>query len=129
MSKDARNEDLDLSPTEKAAFDELVAVLAKHGFGEAGPPRETSFAQIEQFGHRAGRMLARAMDVCLTKQHAAHFADEEPCPRCQQVQRPKQRSHELDLETEDGKVKLSEPAFRCPRCEQDFFPGTHPTAD
>lgn len=129
MSKDARNEDLDLTAEEKEKFSELVALLARHGFGAAGPPRETTFAQMEQFGHRAGRMVARAIDARLAEQHAAHFAGEESCPNCGEKHRPKQRPHDLGLQTEDGEVTLREPAFRCPPCERDFFPSTHPVAD
>ena len=130
MSKDARNpEDLDLTPEENQKFGELVALLAERGFGEPGPPRETSFAQIEQFGHRAGRMVARAIDARLTQQHAEHFAGQEPCPSCGEQHRPKQCAHDLPLQTDDGEVTLREPAFRCPPCERDFFPSADPAAD
>jgi len=129
MSKDARSEDLELTAEETEKFSELVALLARHGFGAAGPPRETSFAQIERFGHRAGRMVARAIDARLAEQHAAHFAGEEPCPACGEKRPPKESPHDLGLQTEDGEVALREPAFRCPPCERDFFPGAHPAAD
>ncbi len=90
MSKDARNEDLDLSPAMKKRFDELVALLAQQGFGEEGPPLETTFAQIEQFGHQAGRMVARRIDAHLAAQHAEHFTREQPCPTCNENIRRKQ---------------------------------------
>jgi DNA repair exonuclease SbcCD ATPase subunit len=129
MSKGARNKDLELSAGEKKQFDELVALLAKRGFGEGGPPRETTFAQIEEFGHQAGQMVARAIDARLAEQHAAHFAGEEPCPSCGEKHLPNEDAHDLELQTEDGEVKLREPAFHCPPCERDFFPSTHPVAD
>jgi len=129
MSKDARNEDLQLTAEEKDKFGELVALLARHGFGAEGPPRETSFAQIERFGHQAGRMVARAIDARLAEQHAAHFAGAEPCPACGEKHLPKASPHDCKLQTDDGKVPLREPAFRCPPCERDFFPSTHPVAD
>ena len=129
MSKDARNEDLDLTPAAKEQFDALVALLARHGFGDDGPPRETTFAQIERFGHRAGRMVARAIDASLAERHAEHFAGEEPCPACGEKHSPKDDPHDLELQTEDGEVTLREPAFRCPPCERDFFPGAHPVGD
>ncbi len=129
MSKDAQNEDLDLTAEEKEKFSELAALLAKHGFGAAGPPRETTFAQIERFGHQAGRMVARTINAQLAEQHAAHFAGEEPCPLCGEKHLPKVRPHDWGLQTEDGEVRLREPAFRCPPCERDFFPSTHPVAD
>lgn len=122
MSKDARDEDLDLTPAAKEQFDALVALLARQGFGEEGPPRETTFAEIERFGHRAGRMVARAIDSQLAEEHAAHFTEEEPCPACTERHPPKAGPHDLPLQTEDGPVTLREPAFRCPSCERDFFP-------
>ncbi len=126
MSKDARkNEDLDLPPKVKAKFDELVAVLAQQGFGEEGPPRETTFAQIEKFGHQAGRMLGRAIDAHLATQHAEHFADEEPCPACDENIPMKESPHELPLQTQDGEVTLHEPTCHCPSCRRDFFPSAN----
>ena len=129
MSKDARNEDLEMTAEETEEFSKLVALLARHGFGAAGPPRETTFAQIEQFGHQAGRMVAREIDARLAEQHAAHFAGEEPCPTCGEKHLPKENPHDWGLQTDDGEVGLREPAFRCPPCERDFFPSTYPVAD
>ncbi len=129
MSKDARNEDLDLRPEVHEKLNELVALLAAHGFGEQGPPLETTFAQIEQFGHQAGRMLARTLDECLTEQHAAHFQDEQSCPACGEKCPPKESPHKLSLQTSDGEVTVCEPACRCSPCRRDFFPGTHLVAD
>ena len=125
MSKDARNQDLELTAEERKKFNELVVLLSRRGFGVEGPPRETTFSQIEQFGHRAGQMVARAIDAHLVEQHAEHFADEEPCPTCGTVHAAKNQPHDLPLQTEDGEVTLREPAFRCPPCERDFFPAAH----
>jgi hypothetical protein len=129
MSKDARNKDLELTAEEQEKFSELVALLAGHGFGTEGPPRETTFAQIERFGHRAGQMVARAIDARLAGQHAAHFAGEEPCPTCGAKHLSEEKPHDLVLQTDDGEVRLREPAFDCPSCEREFFPSAHPTAD
>jgi len=129
MSKDARNEDLNLSPAMQEKFDEVVALLAQRGFGEEGPPRETTFAQIEQFGHQAGRMLARRIDVHLAAQHAEHFTGEQPCPTCHEKQPPKESPHVLPLQTPDGEVTLHEPTCRCSTCRRDFFPSAHFVAD
>ena len=129
MSKDARNQDLDLSPEKQKQFDQLVALLAQQGFGDDGPPLETTFAEIEKFGHRAGRMLARAIDAQLTEQHAAYFTEEQPCPTCNEKCPPKESPHDLPLQTGDGEVTLHEPACHCPTCRRDFFPGADRVAD
>ena len=129
MGKDARNEDLDLTPSSSAKFDELVALLAQHGFGEDGPPRETTFAQIERFGHQAGRMLGRAVDARLADQHAKHFSREEPCPACDEKCPTEESPHALPLQTSDGDVTLHEPTCRRPSCRRDFFPSADRVAD
>jgi len=129
MSKDARNQDLDLSLEKQRQFDQLVALLAQQGFGDDGPPRETTFAEIEQFGHQAGQMVARAIDAQLTKQHAAHFTEEQPCPTCNEKCPPKESPHDLPLQTEDGEVTLHEPACNCPTCRRDFFPSAYSVGD
>ena len=95
-------------------YDNFLAQLAG---GEDGPPRETTFAQIEKFGHQAGRMVARAVDAHLAEQHAEHFAGEEPCPACDEKVPSEESPHELPLQTQDGEVTLHEPT-----CRRDFFP-------
>ncbi len=129
MSTDARNEDLDLSPEAKEQFDRLVTLLTKEGFGEDGPPLETTFAQIERFGHQAGRMVARAVDVELAQRHASHFHDAQPCPACDEKRPLKESPHPLLMQTEDGAVTLHEPTCNCPICRRDFFPSADSVGD
>ena len=130
MGNDSRNEDLALPPLAKQKFQELVAMLAETGFGRDGPSPDTDFATIEQFGHRAGRMLGRAIDEHLAAQHAEHF-QEASCPTCgasgesDAVEKKKTRP----LQTQDGTIPLAEPAFHCPTCDRDFFPSADRTAD
>jgi len=124
MSKDARNKDVELSPEEREQFEVVVALLAKCGFGGDGPPRETTFAQIEQFGHQTGQMVARAVDAHLAEQHAKHFVGEAPCPTCGE-----QQPHDLPLQTSDGEVTLHEPTCRCSTCRRDFFPSAFTATD
>jgi hypothetical protein len=38
-------------------FDECVAALTAMRYGPEGPPENTTFAEIEEFGHEVGRML------------------------------------------------------------------------
>ena len=120
MGKDARNEDVTLSPATKTSFDLLVKELAVEEFGER-PAFETTFAEIENFGHRIGRMPARAVDKEVTTNHASHFQEEQPCSTCGRSH-PPDGPHELPLATQGGEVTLEEPAFRCSPCERDFFP-------
>jgi len=74
-------------------------------------------------------MVARAIDARLVEQHAAHFAEEQPCPTCDEKCPPKESPHELPLQTGDGKVTLHEPACNCPTCRRDFFPSAYPLGD
>ena len=130
MGMDSRNEDLTLSPLAKQKFNELVALLAETGFGPDGPSPDTDFATIERFGHRAGRMLGRAVDEHLAARHAEHF-QEGSCPTCgaagesDALEKEKTRP----LQTQDGTIPLAEPAFHCPRCKRAFFPSADRVAD
>jgi len=112
----------------KQKFQELVALLAETEFGPDGPSRDTDFATIERFGHRAGQMLGRTIDKHLTARHAQHF-QEASCPTCgaatceavgesDAVEEMKTRP----LQTQDGTIPLAEPAFHCPTCDRTFFP-------
>ena len=121
MSKDARKQ-VNLTDDARKKLADCVAALASCGFGPEGPPLDTTFAEIEDFGHEMGRLLARALDEELAHQHAAHFAGSASCPRCQTecpiAEHPKAR----DVQTTDGDVSLHEPACHCPVCNRDFFP-------
>ena len=122
MGKDARNEAVALSPETKKSFDSLVKAMAIERFGEE-PAYHTTFAQIEKFGHQVGRMLARAVDEKVTANHASsHFQENQLCPKCGRSHPPDDDSHALPLATQDGKVTLEEPTFRCSPCGRDFFP-------
>ena len=131
MGMDSRNEmeKSVLSAEARQKFDELVALLAEERYGPNGPPIDTRFAEIERFGHQAGRMLGRSLDEHLTDRHAEHFP-EGFCPTCgasgeSDVGEKKTRP----LQTVDGAIPLAEPAFHCPRCNRDFFPSAERTCD
>ena len=129
MGMDARNEDLDLTPAVKSKFDEFVALLSEQRYGEEGPPLETTFAEIEQFGHQAGRMLGRGIDAHLVARHASHFIDEQACPSCDERSPPEESPHERSVQTADGDVTLHEPTCRCSSCRRDFFPSASSAQD
>ena len=131
MGMDSRNEmeKSMLSAEARQKFDELVALLAEERYGPDGPPIDTTFAEIEQFGHQAGRMVGRWLDEHLTDRHAEHF-QEGCCPTCgasgeSDVGEKKTRP----LQTVDGTIPLAEPAFHCPTCDRDFFPSAERTCD
>jgi len=114
----------ELSPETINKLDELVVLLAQDRYGATGPPIETTFAEIEAYGHQAGRLVAQQVDERLTGQHANHFQDSSPCPTCNQVCGQEPDPHPLTMQTQDGSVGIDEPVFRCPTCDRDFFPST-----
>ena len=65
MGKDAQKS-VELTDEAKREFSKCVIALAACGFGEDGPPVDTTFAEIEGFGHEVGRMVARAVDESAT---------------------------------------------------------------
>ena len=131
MGMDSRNE-MDrsmLSAVARQKFDELVALLAEERYGPEGPPINTTFAEIETFGHQTGRMLGRSLDEHLTQQHAKHF-QQASCPMCGvagESEAPETKTR--PLQTQDGKIPLAESALHCPRCDRDFFPSAERTCD
>ena len=131
MGMDSRNEMKKsmLSPQAQQKFDELVALLAEQRYGPSGPSRDTTFAEMEQFGHQAGRMLGRAMDEHLAAQQGdAHF-QEGSCPTCGACGGSSGARKTRPLQTVDGTIPLAEPAFHCPICSRDFFPSAERTCD
>ena len=102
-------------------LDELVAMLSEVGF-PGGPPEQTTFAEIEAFGHQMGRLVSQTLDQAITQQHAEHFEQRQACPTCAHVCDEEGQPHQLDLQTQDGEVSLNEPTYRCPTCKRAFFP-------
>lgn len=120
-----------LSPEARQKFDELVSLLAREKYGDQGPSKETTFAEMEGFAHQAGRMLGRAMDTHLAVQQAENHFQEACCPTCgasgesDDMEGAKTRP----LQTVDGKILLTERVFRCPACSRDFFPSADGVGD
>jgi len=100
----------------------LTKEVIEDGFGDGGrPPKDTDFATIEEFGHQAGRHVARALDERLTQSHAEHFLQPQSCPTCSVLCDSTDPAKERSLQTRDGTMTLAEPAFHCPTCQRDFF--------
>ena len=110
-------------------FDECVAALTAMRYGPEGPPENTTFAEIEEFGHEVGRMLGRAVDQKLTSHHAEQFQKATACPTCQTLCEPKGPPAERELQTSDGSVPIAEPVCHCSVCNRDFFPSAYRIED
>ncbi len=132
MGMDSQNEmDKSMLSTEaRRKFDELVVLLAREKYGPGPPPIDTTFAEIEDFGHQAGRMLGRSLDEHLALEHAEYF-QEATCPTCAAFGESDVGDNKKTrpLQTQDGKIPLAEPAFHCPKCDRDFFPSADRTCD
>lgn len=103
-------------------LDECVAAVTAMRYGPEGPPRDTTFAEIEAFGHEVGRMMGRAVDQRLASQHAEQFQKTTACPTCQTLCEPKPSPAERKIQTSDGRVPIAEPVCHCSACHRDFFP-------
>ena len=110
-------------------FDEYVAALTAMRYGPGGPPENTTFAEIEEFGHEVGRMVGRAVDQQLTSQHAEQFQKAAVCPTCQTLCEPKPSPAKRELQTCDGRVPIAEPVCHCSVCNRDFFPSASRVED
>lgn len=128
MSKDAQKQVV-LTDEAKKKLEDCVAAIAACGYGPEGPPLDTTFAEIEGFGHEVGKMMARALDEKLTNQHAAHFEGTTACPCCGTTCPIEENPNTRDVRTTDGDVPLREPICHCPVCNRDFFPSTYRIED
>jgi len=131
MGTDSRTkiEKSTLSSEVQQKLDELVALLAAEKFGPDGPPRNTTFAEIEDYGHQVGRVLAQTVDEHLARQHAEHFQELSPCPTCSLSVEPNEDRRKRAMQTRDGTVSMEEPAFACPTCKRAFFPSADRACD
>jgi hypothetical protein len=128
MSKDAPSAVV-LDDHVQKKFDEYVSALTAARYGPEGPPKNTTFAEIEEFGHEAGRMVGRAVDQQLANQHAEQFQEATACPSCQTLCEPKPAPTEREIQTSDGRVSLAEPVCHCSVCHRDFFPSAYRIED
>ena len=83
-------------------WDDCVTAMTAMRYGLDGPLENTTFAEIDQFGHEVGRMMGRAVDQQLASQHAERFQKASACPTCQTACAPKLSSVEREIQTSDG---------------------------
>jgi len=121
MSKEARNKQPVVSSAVAEKIMELAELIARDQFGPQGVPIDITFAEIEEIGHQAGRIVAAEVDQKLTADHQEHFIDEhQPCPKCERMC-PAQ-PYDRKIKTRDGTMVLSETVCDCPDCRRSFFP-------
>jgi len=128
MGKEAQSAVVSEEEVQKK-LDEYVAAVSAMRYGSDGPPKDTTFAEIEQFGHEVGRTVGRAVDQQLTRRHGEQFEHASACPTCQTMCEPKPTLAEREVQTSDGRVCLAEPVFHCSVCHRDFFPSADCLAD
>jgi hypothetical protein len=128
MSKEAQQAVV-LNDEAQKTFDDCVGALTAMRYGPNGPPEDTTFAEIEEFGHEVGRMVGRAVDQRLTSQHAEQFQKVAVCPTCQTLCEPNSSPAKRKLQTSDGQVPIAEPFCHCSVCHRDFFPSAYRIED
>jgi hypothetical protein len=109
-----------------AKLEELAQLVSQEKYGPEGPPRELTWAEIEDLGHEFGRLAATEVDQTLQRQHAEKLDPQHACPQCGRPCRASVQSRAL--ETRDGPAELAEPACYCNACERSFFPSAGPLA-
>ena len=124
MGKEAQNAVVTDDDVQKKLA-EYVAALTARRYGPDGPPENTTFAEIEAFGHEVGRAVGRTVDQRLTSLHAEQFRKASACPTCQTLCEPAPALVERELQTSDGWVPIAEPACHCSVCNRAFFPSAY----
>ena len=110
------------SPAVLAKLNELSQLISQEKYGPEGPPRDLTWAEIEDVGHEIGRLTATEVDQTIQRQQADKFDHAQDCPPCGRRCSPRVKYRVL--ETRDGPADLSEPACSCSACERSFFPST-----
>lgn len=128
MGKEAQTTIVLDAETQKK-FDDCVAAVAAMRYGPEGPPENTTFAEMEAFGHEVGRLLGRGVDQRLCSQHAERFQKATACPSCQTLCKAKPALAEREIQTCDGWTPIAEPVFHCSVCNRDFFPSADRVED
>ena len=108
------------SPEVVKQMQKLARLISAERYGDAGPPRDMTWSQIEELGHEVGKLTATEFDQSMQRQHAEVFDGTHPCPQCGKSCTASVKHR--DLTTRDGTADLSEPEFHCRSCERSFFP-------
>jgi hypothetical protein len=104
----------------------LGRMISAEKYGDAGPPIDLTWAEIEDAGHELGKLVATEYDQTMQRQQAEKFDTPHDCPQCGKRASPCVKHR--DLTTRDGTADLSEPELHCVACERSFFPSANRTA-
>ena len=95
-------------------------IVARRGFGDAGPGLDTDFEAMEQLARAAADGLTAGALATLLEQQAQALGQQAPCPDCGT---PCALHREpRTLHRPGGTLGQSEPVGHCPACRRDFSP-------
>ena len=95
-------------------------IVARRGFGDAGPGLDTDFETMEQLARAAAAGLTAGALATLLEQQARVLGEQAPCPDCGTPCALHREPRTLHLA--GGTLGQSEPVGHCPACRRDFFP-------
>jgi hypothetical protein len=96
--------------------------LADKLYGPAGPPRGTTFAELEDLTVQVFQTLSQEMlTTILARQATTQSAATDDCPTCGQPATPEDPVPRV-ITTRVGEAAWDEPRRHCLRCRRSFFP-------
>lgn len=118
---------------QKAYLDGVAKNLADKLYGPNGPPRGTTFADLEELVVQLGRTMSRELlNRVLERQAAALPAEPsaqgELCPTCRDPGAAADPEPRVVV-TRVGEAAWDEPHRQCPRCRRSFFPSVAKLGD
>lgn len=111
--------------TSQELIEDLVQALIAEGVtAETFDIDQMPFAEMEQFGHGLGKVLAQRIQAALAEAQAARMNEQAEdlydCPTCGRACRSDPAPRRLT--TLDGEVEFAEPKCFCKSCRKAFFP-------
>lgn len=103
-------------------LDGVAKNLADKLYGPEGPPRGTTFADLEELVVQLGQALSREMlTTILHRQATTQSAAADACPTCGRPATPEDPVPRT-VTTRVGEAAWDEPHRHCDRCRRSFFP-------
>src|SRR5258708_31408822 len=101
-------------------------IVARRGFGAAGPGLDTDLDAMEQVARAAATGLTEGALATLLEQQAQTLGPHAACPDCGAA--CPVRREPRPLATPGLTLTQSEPVCHCPACRRGFFPPATPAA-